>query len=180
MKGKQPENLRTSWIDCAHRMGYFCAENNETSLPFDGLMYRDAVVVAVKLKKVRYSPGEDFILEKKFPDEVAALRTLPLPSTVAREIWLRTQNERAFRRFWILPDTTAEIEEVTRDGLPESPLPGGVLGEGSLQGHPLLRGPGKGADRGRGERHPEKPVKCPDWQTDDPVFRLEWKWCPRP
>jgi len=115
MKGKQPENLCTSWIDCAHRMGYFCAENNETSLPFDGLMYRDAVVVAVKLRKVRYSPGEDFILEKKFPDEVEALRTLPLPFTVSRELWLRTQNERAFRRFWILPDTTAEIEEVTRD-----------------------------------------------------------------
>ncbi len=86
MKGKQPENLRTAWIDCAHRMGYFCAENNETSLPFDGLMYRDAVVVAVKLKKVRYSPGEDFHLEKKFPGEVRALRTLPLPSTVAREL----------------------------------------------------------------------------------------------
>ena len=94
MKGKQPENLRTGWIDCAHRMGYFCAENNEIALPFDGLMYRAAIVVAVKLKKVRYSPGEDFILEKKFPDEVAALRTLPLPPTVARELWLRTQDER--------------------------------------------------------------------------------------
>src|SRR5208283_3778004 len=116
MKGTQPENLRTGWIDCAHRMGYFCAENNETSLPFDGLMYRDAVVVAVKLKKTRYSPGEDFVLEKKFPDEVAALRTLPLPSTVAREIWLRTQNERAFRRFYVMGDTTAEIEELTWEG----------------------------------------------------------------
>ncbi len=116
MKGKQPENLRTGWIDCAHRMGYFCAENNETALPFDGLMYRAAIVVAVKLKKVRYSPGEDFILEKKFPDEVAALRTLPLPPTVYRELWLRTQNERAFRRFWIVPGpTTVEIQEITRD-----------------------------------------------------------------
>ena len=94
MKGKQPENLRTGWIDCAHRMGYFCAENNEIALPFDGLMSRAAIVVAVKLKKVRYSPGEDFILEKKFPDEVAALRTLPLPPTVARESRLRTQDER--------------------------------------------------------------------------------------
>jgi hypothetical protein len=109
MKGKQPENLRTAWIDCAHRMGYFCAENTELSLSFDGLMYRDAVVVAVKLMKVRYSPGEDFILEKKFPDEIAALLTLPLPPGVQRELWLRTQNERAFRRFWILPDKTAEI-----------------------------------------------------------------------
>ena len=116
MKGKQPENLRTAWIGCAHRMGYFCAENTGTALPFDGLMYRDTNVVAVKLVKVRYSPGEDFILEKKFPDEVEALRTLPLPLTVSRELWLRTQNERAFRRFYVLAGTTAEIEEVTRDG----------------------------------------------------------------
>jgi hypothetical protein len=117
MKGKQPENLRTAWIDCAHRMGYFCAENTETALPFDGLMYRREVVVAVKLKKVRYSPGENFSLGKKFPDDVEALLTLPLPPTVSRELWLRTQNERAFRRFWVIPGTTTvEIEEVARDG----------------------------------------------------------------
>ena len=117
MKGKQPENLRTAWIDCAHRMGYFCAENTEPALPFDGLMYRKEVLIAVKLKKVRYSPGEDFLLEKKFPDDVSALRTLPLPPAVSREFWLRTQYERAFRRFWIIPgSTTVEIEEVTRDG----------------------------------------------------------------
>ena len=117
MKGKQPENLRTAWIDCAHRMGYFCTENTETALPFDGLMYRDTNVVAVRLKKTRYSPGEDFLLEKKFPDDVEALRSLPLPPIVSRELWLRTQNERAFRRFWIVPGpTTVEIQEVTRDG----------------------------------------------------------------
>ena len=116
MKGKSPENLRTAWIACAHRMGYFCAENSEPELPFDGFMYRKGVIVAVKLKKVRYSPGEDFILEKKFPDEVAALRTLPLPPTVARELWLRTQNERAFRRFYVMGDTTAEIEEISWEG----------------------------------------------------------------
>jgi hypothetical protein len=36
---------------------------------------------------------------------------------VSRELWLRTQNERAFRRFWVIPGTTTvEIEEVARDG----------------------------------------------------------------
>jgi len=29
---------------------------------------------------------------------------------VIRELWIRTQNERAWRRFYILPKTTAEIE----------------------------------------------------------------------
>jgi hypothetical protein len=28
---------------------------------------------------------------------------------VLRELWIRTQNERAWRRFYILPETTAEI-----------------------------------------------------------------------
>ena len=151
-------------------MGYFCAENNETSLPFDGLMYRDAVVVAVKLKKVRYSPGEDFILEKKFPDEVAALRTLPLPSTVAREIWLRTQNERAFRRFYVMGDTTAEIEELTWEGYRNPHYREAYLEEGAVpEQYPVRKG-GEGR-----EWISKNPVKCPDWQTDDPVFLLEWK-----
>jgi|SRR5208283_3966491 len=140
MKGKQPENLRTGWIDCAQRMGYSCVENRETALPFDGLMYRDEVVVAAKLKKVRYNPGEDCIIEKKFPDEVGALRTPP--STVVREIWFRTQNERAFRRFSILPDTTAEIDEITRDGY-RNPITGRSTGRG--QGNPLLDRTGNGA-----------------------------------
>ena len=42
-------------------------------------MYRTAAVVAVMLKKVRYAISDDCIIEKKFPDEVNALRALPLP-----------------------------------------------------------------------------------------------------
>jgi hypothetical protein len=72
-------------------------------------MYRTAAVVAVMLKKVRYAISDDCIIEKKFPDEVNALRVLPLPGYVLRELWIRTQNERAWRRFYILPETTAEI-----------------------------------------------------------------------
>jgi len=73
-------------------------------------MFRTAAVVAVMLKKVRYAISGDCIIEKKFPDEVNALRALPLPWYVVRELWIRTQNERAWRRFYILPETTAEIE----------------------------------------------------------------------
>ncbi|MFA5237293.1 MAG: hypothetical protein WC362_05495 [Methanoregula sp.] len=116
MNKKEPENLRTGWKNCAGEMGYHCAENTDPAVPFDGLMYRKTVIVAVKLKKTRYGIGDDCIIEKKFPDEVAALRTLPLPPYVIRELWLRTQNERAFRRFYVLPGTTAEIEENTKEG----------------------------------------------------------------
>ena len=44
------------------------------------------------------------------PEEVKALQTLPMLAFVLRELWIRTQNERAWRRFYILPESTAEIE----------------------------------------------------------------------
>ncbi|MFZ1128825.1 hypothetical protein [Methanoregula sp.] len=116
MKGKQPEDLRSGWKACAEKMGYHCAENTDPTLPFDGLMYRETVMVAVRLKKVRYGIGDNCIIEQKFPDDLEALRTLPLPPYVLRELWIRTQNERAYRRFYVLPGTTAEIEENTKEG----------------------------------------------------------------
>ena len=91
-------------------MGYHWLSNTDPALLFDGLMYRRAAVVVVILKKVRHALSNTCIIEKKFPDEVAAIRILPLPEYVLREIWIRTQNERAWRRFYILPETTAEIE----------------------------------------------------------------------
>jgi hypothetical protein len=91
-------------------MGYHWLANTDPALSSDGLIYRTAAVVVVTLKKVRYAISDDCIIEKKFPDEVQALRILPLPEYVLRELWIRTQNERAWRRFCKLPETTAEIE----------------------------------------------------------------------
>ena len=91
-------------------MGYHWLVNTDPALSFNGLMFRTAAVVAVMLKKVRYAMSHDCIIEKKFPDEVNTLRALPLPGYVLRELWIRTQNERTWRRFYILPETTAEIE----------------------------------------------------------------------
>jgi len=80
-------------------MGYHWLVNTDSALSFDELMYRTAAVVVVKLKKVRYAISDDCIIEKKFPDEVNALRPLPFPGYVLRELWIRTQNERVWRRF---------------------------------------------------------------------------------
>ncbi|HII99445.1 MAG TPA: hypothetical protein HA272_09405 [Methanoregula sp.] len=115
MKGRPAASLKDEAKTFAERMGYHWLENCDAGVRFDGLMYREAVMVAVKLTKIRYGLDTDCIIENKFPDEVADLRTLPLPYYVLRELWVRTQNERAYRRFYILPDTTAEIEENTRE-----------------------------------------------------------------
>ncbi len=80
-------------------MGYHWLANTDPALPFEALMYRTAAVVAVRLKKVRYALSDTCIVEKKFPDEVHDLRQLPFPAYVLRELWIRSQNERTWRRF---------------------------------------------------------------------------------
>ena len=115
MKGRPAASLKDEAKKCAEQMGYHWLENDNEAVRFDGLMYRQAVMVAVKLTKIRYGLDDDCIIENKFPDLVADLRSLPVPPYVLRELWVRTQNERSYRRFYILPDSTAEIEENTRE-----------------------------------------------------------------
>jgi len=73
-------------------------------------MFRQVVIATIKIKKIRYAIDENAFVEHLFPEEVDALRSLPLPLNILRELWIRTQNERAWRRFYILPYKTAEIE----------------------------------------------------------------------
>src|SRR5208337_5665486 len=102
MRGRPAASLNDEAKQCAERMGYYWTDNTDPSVRFDGLIYRPSIMVAVRLKKVRYGLSDDCIIENKFPDDVADLRTLPLPPYIVRELWVRTQNERAWRRFYIL------------------------------------------------------------------------------
>jgi hypothetical protein len=109
MRGIKPTTAIEEAQRCAEKMGYHWVKNIAADLPFDAFMFRQAVIAVVRVKKVRYAIDDDVIIEKKFPDEVCELRSLPLPPSVLRELWIRTQNERTWRRFYILPETTAEI-----------------------------------------------------------------------
>jgi hypothetical protein len=115
MKGRPKPDLRNEAKEWAEQMGYHWAENRDPSIPFDGFLYRDSMMIALIIKKLRYGLDNACIIEKKFPDDIMNLRNLPVPPYILRELWVRTQNERAYRRFYIAPDMTAEIEEVTRD-----------------------------------------------------------------
>ena len=170
MKGKQPEDLRSAWKSCAEKMGYHWAENSDPALPFDGLMYHGNAMVAVRLKKVRYGIGNDCIIEQKFPEDVVALRSLPLPPYVVRELWIRTQNERAYRRFYVLPGTTAEIEENTKEGYRNI-----HYREAYWKKAPFRRVIPLRKEEGGEKLKSEKPYTGSVCQTDDPHFRLEWK-----
>ena len=57
-------------------------------MPYCGLMHSfsgQSAIAAIKIKKIRYSVDENAVVEKVFPDEVDALRSLPLPPHVLRE-----------------------------------------------------------------------------------------------
>jgi len=64
-------------------------------------MFRLVVIAAIKIKKIRHAVDENAFVEKIFPEEVEVLRSLPLPLHVLRELWIRTQNDWAWRRFYI-------------------------------------------------------------------------------
>ncbi len=115
MRGRIAASLDGEARRCAERMGYHWLKNEDPAVHFDGMMYRNDRLVAVKVKKNRHGLDTNVIIEDKFPDLVLDLRSLPVPQSVLRELWVRTQNERAFRRFSILPSTTAEIMENTRE-----------------------------------------------------------------
>jgi len=53
-------------------------------------MFRQAVIAAIKIKKIRHAVDENAFVEKIFPQEVEELRSLPLPLHVLRELWIRT------------------------------------------------------------------------------------------
>jgi hypothetical protein len=113
MRGPPAKNLRDEAKNLALRMGYNWTDNTDPAKPFTGFMYNGHVMVAVTAKKIRYGLPDNCIVEKEFPDDIMNIRDLLLPPYVLRELWVRTQNERAYRRFYILPGTTAEIEENT-------------------------------------------------------------------
>ena len=108
-RGKKPTKAIDEAKSCAEKMGYRWCGNTDPAFPFDAFIFRDMVIAVVKVKKVRYSIDDKTPAEKFFPDEIAALRSLPMPAHVLRELWVRTQNERAWRRFYILSDVVGEL-----------------------------------------------------------------------
>lgn len=109
MRGVRPTKTIEEAQCCAEKMGYHWIKNTDHALPFDAFIFRQAALAAIKIKKIRHAFDEKTFVESLFPEVVDALRELPLPKYVLREIWIRTQNERAWRRFYIFPDTTGEI-----------------------------------------------------------------------
>ena len=74
------------------------AGEHEPGAAYDLFVFKpkSALVVKVRLTRSRINP--DTMYEDLLPDDLRGVRALPFPAWLPREIRLRTQHERAWRR----------------------------------------------------------------------------------
>jgi hypothetical protein len=94
----------------AGRMGYRWQENTDNpALSYDLIVFRNAYAFLVKVRVVRNHINPEAFYEDLLADDLREVRALPFPRWMPREIWLRTQHERVFRRLRIYDVAVAEI-----------------------------------------------------------------------
>ena len=108
-RGKKPAAAIAEAKGFAERMGYRSLDNTDNDLPFDFLIYKPESIRLVKVRQTRFRIDPYDSSDQICPEEVAGLRTLTFPPYVIRELWLRTQHERVWRRFMIGAGSVEEI-----------------------------------------------------------------------
>ena len=109
-RGKKPEAAIAEAKEFAERMGYFPMDNPHEDLPFDFLIFKRESVRVVKVRQTRYHIDPNEFYEQQFPEVIQGLRNLPFPPFILRELWLRTQHERVWRRLVVHDLSVEEIE----------------------------------------------------------------------
>jgi len=115
-RGKKPAGAVADAKKFAEKMGYRWEENSHPDLLYDLLLFKSTSMQLVKVRVMRYPVGPDTRYEDLLPADIAGVRSLPFPKWMPREIWLRTQDERAFRRLQILDNGVFEIGLTTPEG----------------------------------------------------------------
>ncbi len=109
-RGKKPEAVIDEAKSFAERMGYRWIDNPHPDLGFDFEIFKAQSARLVKVRQTRYRINPESFYEDLFPDEIRDLRGLPFPPFILRELWLRTRNERAWRRLIVYDFAVTEIE----------------------------------------------------------------------
>ena len=109
-RGKKPEAAIAEAKEFAERMGYLPMDNPHEDLPFDILIFKRESVRVVKVRQTRYHIDPNEFYEHQFPEVIQGLRNLPFPPFILRELWLRTQHERVWRRLVVHDLSIEEIE----------------------------------------------------------------------
>jgi hypothetical protein len=115
-RGQRPLKAIDEAKGFAERMGYRWIANPYTDLAFDLFIFKPEAFRIVKVRQTRYRINPEPLYEDLFPDEIRALRELPFPKPIVRELWLRTQHERVWRRLMIYDLSVGEIEWWGPDG----------------------------------------------------------------
>jgi len=101
----------------AEKMGYRWEENTDNlDLAYDLHIFKPGYAFLLKVRVVRYHIDPDAFYEDLLADDLREVRGLPFPKWMPREIWLRTQHERTFRRLRVLDLAVAEIGFWEPDG----------------------------------------------------------------
>jgi hypothetical protein len=91
-------------------MGYQWQENTDNpDLAYDLFLFKPGYAFLVKVRVVRNHIDPEAFYEDLLADDLHDVRGLPFPQWMPREIWLRTQHERIFRRLQIYDVTVGEI-----------------------------------------------------------------------
>jgi hypothetical protein len=116
-RGKKPVGAIRDAKKFAEKMGYRWQENTENpDLSYDLLIFKQDSTRIIKVRLTRYMIDPDTMYEDLLPADLAGLRCLPFPPWFPREIWLRTQNERMFRRLMVYEGAVGEVGFWEPDG----------------------------------------------------------------
>ena len=100
----------------AKKMGYFVQENTENpDLSYDFIAFKEGHAMVIKVRVVRNTINPDVMYEDLLGDAHEEFVSLPFPPWMPREIWLRTQHERTFRRLRLHGTFLFELEFWTPD-----------------------------------------------------------------
>jgi len=108
-RGKKPTAAIVEAQKFAERMGYRCIVNPHKDLPYHFLIFKPKMIRLIRVLQTRYHIDPNGFYDQQFPDEVKELRALPFPPFILRELWLRTQHERVWRRLIVHDHVVSEI-----------------------------------------------------------------------
>jgi hypothetical protein len=109
-RGKKPAGAISDAKKFAERMGYRWQENTDNpELAYDLHVFKPGYAFLVKVRVLRNHINPDIFYEDLLEDDLRDVRALPFPQWMPREIWLRTQHERTFRRLRVHDVAVAEI-----------------------------------------------------------------------
>jgi len=115
LRGKRPVISLGSAKKFAERQGYCWVSNTETDIPFDAMLYRENDVIALRVRTRRNAPREFDLYEDFFREDFDILQALPLPTHIARELWVRFVWSRAFQRFRIFDQKLHLLTMIDRE-----------------------------------------------------------------